>query len=783
MDTVFAEAVNAIQEIVEARQALKPLPNRLKRHLDTSADIIEAQIRDKNVSLTEKIDLGFLHAKKLADTAVEDDDPDTLREAAKALFFAFFSLSRFSHRGKKAQLAATIMAKHLGEHVAKPRFIRRELREREAAFPDIEADFQAILSNNIDRTRSVELARRIGRELVRQPRISVPGSYAPASEPSAAELLVTAADREVARAQLEAEPEAAAPTRDCDLKIKSVTLQGFRGAPTTLVVQFCSSNSPRSGIIFGENGVGKSTIVDAVEFALQGRVGRSSNFDSTISPSIKSFASNASKCGARVTLSDGSKIERNVVITHDGRLVAEPRDVRSEFRLAPVTIKRSDILRFLDTEALERGSILLDYFPADASQIAMRPEEEIHKLKGEMAELRIKRSAYAADLSELLGINKSQLSNAGLLETVVREKIMGGLKKSAFEKARGWDRVDQEVKDALGRLTRVQKRLREVVNRMQKASEILNPMPYRDQATTLAKIVNEIGVQLSEAFQSVAHEHPVARIDVVFAESGPLSLDLVVRLSDGSACFPQQLFSEAYRDLLALLFFVAVARKASERGQAKVMILDDVLQSVDSKVRHSFVTYLLTELPDWQIIFTVHDRLWRDQLRDLFDSFEHAYVNLSIEQWNYLDGPRLSKLSVDSLDRDLRAAVNIAEPRTVAVLAGQLLESICNQLSWRLSLKITRREGDRYTLGDLWPPVQQRLAGTTADQAIRRVASFSKLRNLTSHATTESLSLSSSDASGYAHAVLALLESVRCTNCRSWLRSKSGQCTCGTLYL
>jgi len=323
---------------------------------------------------------------------------------------------------------------------------------------------------------------------------------------------------------------------------------------------------------------------------------------------------------------------------------------------------------------------------------------------------------------------------------------MGGLAPTEFERQKGWETVDPAIRDSLSRLMRAHKRLKEIKNRIHSTSEILNPVPYRDQAATLSAIVGGISSELSNAFRAVADEYPVKQVDVVFAESGPLSLDLVVRLDDGNSCFPQQLFSEAYRDLLALLFFVAVARKAAERGQAKVMILDDVLQSVDSKVRHSFINYLLEELSDWQLIFTVHDRLWRDQLRDSLDAFSHPYVNLTIRRWSYSEGPRLEKQNVDSLDRDLRSALLDAEPRTVGVLAGQLLEVICSQLSWRLSLQVTRREDDRYTLGDLWPAVQQRLTGTTAGPTVKQVSTFMKFRNLTAHATADSLGITSSDA-------------------------------------
>jgi recombinational DNA repair ATPase RecF len=782
LDATFAEAINAIREIVEARQKLRPPSAKLRGLLSSSLSTLQSASRDQSLSLKNKTELNFMHAMQLTERAIEDDDPEVLREAARTLFFASFFLTRQKHYNEAALSAAVTMATLLGRPLRKSRMINREIERRAAKLASIPPDFDRVLAG-INAQRFEVLSERISRSLTQKSQIRIPGYFDLAAEPSAAELLAAAARQQTADAAINRQNPRESPREESLVRIEAVTLQGFRGAPEPLIVKFRKNDLPVSAIIFGENGVGKSTIVDAMEFALQGRVGRSMNFDSTLAPSIRSLASTNSDAAASVELNDGAIVKRSVSITHDGRIVAEPRSVRKEFRIAPISIKRSDILRFLDTEALERGAVLLDYFPADAGQIAMRPEEEVHQLKGEMAELRIKRSAYAGELSKLLGVEKSSLANAGLLKEVVREKIMGGLTEQAFNSCQGWDKVDPEIQESLANLMRAQKRLREIMNRMQRTTEILNPLPYKEQAATLAGILNEVSEQLSTAFRSVAHEHPVEHIDVVFGESGPLSLDLVLRLEDGTSCFPQQLFSEAYQDLLALLFFVAVSRKASERGQAKVMLLDDVLQSVDSKVRHTFVAYLLDELADWQLIFTVHDRLWRDQLRDLFDASRHAYVNHSIQHWSFSEGPKLAKPNVDSLDRDLRAAISNAEPRTTALLAGQLLEVLCNQLTWRLSLQVTRREGDRYTLGDLWPVVHQRLAGTAAEPVIKKIAGFKKLRNLTAHATLESLGLTSVDAENYAHAVLSLLSSVKCRSCQSWIQVSNSKCSCGNLSL
>jgi hypothetical protein len=186
--------------------------------------------------------------------------------------------------------------------------------------------------------------------------------------------------------------------------------------------------------------------------------------------------------------------------------------------------------------------------------------------------------------------------------------------------------------------TLVLTRLRLCKRRLEKPVEVLNPIVYRERTRLVRSVLADVGADLSRAFARISADHDIHRIDVVFDASGPLSLDLLVRLQDGVRCFPQQLFSEAYQDLLALLFFASVAKKASERGQARILILDDVLQSVDARIMHSFVDYLLDEFSDWQLIITVHDRLWREQLRDLFDAHRHEFVEHNIYSWIRAEG-------------------------------------------------------------------------------------------------------------------------------------------------
>ncbi|MFB6930627.1 hypothetical protein ACFCXR_37280, partial [Streptomyces noursei] len=257
--------------------------------------------------------------------------------------------------------------------------------------------------------------------------------------------------------------------------------------------------------------------------------------------------------------------------------------------------------------------------------------------------------------------------------------------------------------------------------------------------------------------------------DILFGRSGPLSLDIRVGLSDGRNYFPQQIFSEAYKDLLALLFFTSVAKKAAEHGQARILILDDVLQSVDAGVRQDFVGHLLDNLHDWQLIFTIHDRLWMERLRSLFNAHEHRFIEHQIRAWDSTEGPILQPPGMDVLSKDLLFMMDHGEPEGIVGRAGPLLESLCRELCVRFNLMVPYRRDGRQMLADLWSAVEASLRNTRLEPQLRDLAADRSLRNLAAHSDPKVLELSMNEARHFGRAVLDLYSVIRCPNCRRWV--------------
>jgi len=235
------------------------------------------------------------------------------------------------------------------------------------------------------------------------------------------------------------------------------------------------------------------------------------------------------------------------------------------------------------------------------------------------------------------------------------------------------------------------------------------------------------------------------------------------------------------------LFYIAIIQESADRGQAKFLILDDVLQSVDATIRVSFLSYLLKNLSDWQLIITAHDRLWQRQVRELMNKSNYQFSEVVITKWSFETGPTLNQ-SIKSQEEEYSNTLESGDLVKICSGAGLLLEQICDILSINLFTSVQRKQDDRYTLSDLWSGVAKILRKTQLNEIVESIDSQIYLRNLLgAHYNEWALSLSLSEAKSFGESVLLLYYSVKCEKCSGWILSNFNQsfysCKCGDLII
>lgn len=584
-------------------------------------------------------------------------------------------------------------------------------------------------------------------------------------------------------AQREDRAAGAIPTYDMsdrDIRIRRVSVSGFRGSPGAVSVDFTKKGRPVDVLLWGDNGMGKSTLVDGIEFALQRRVDRSADFNGTLRPAVRNLS--VPEATACVELSDGSTVERSLVTNQAGRDEASTFEVRPGFRVAPIVIRRADILRFLDTEGLSRGTVFFDYFPDPAGVLGMRPDEELKSLEEERFVLRVVRDDAASQLRDLYPGGDEDLTNAARLEEFV-ERLVDEIPPSEYKNV--MDGLPTQARALIAELRSTQQRLSSIKKLLDRGVQTLNPVAYRSQLERVVPILQTVTSELTSSFKRVARATHVSALRVLVAKSGPVSLDVVVEFDGGASALPQQVFSEGYKDLIALLFFLAVTQKASEFGQAKVLVLDDALQSVDATVRLGVMDLVLEQFSDWQLIVTGHDRAWLEQLRGLFARRGRNFVERRISAWSFSDGIEVTGSGRSRADM-LQVGLDQADERMAASAAGLLLEELSQELSWRMCVSVTRRPGDKYTLGDLWPGVAKSLRRTSVAELVSAIDLRLDIRNLLgAHFNAWADEIPWSDVRQLGDDVLALFHATYCKACGAWVEAvgRAIACRCGALAL
>ncbi|CPU60637.1 recombination protein F [Mycobacteroides abscessus] len=567
---------------------------------------------------------------------------------------------------------------------------------------------------------------------------------------------------------------------DRETKLTRLQVSGFRGSSGTVEMDISKGGKPADVLLWGDNGVGKSTLVDGIEFALQHRVDRSSDFNSSLRAAVRNLSVPTAR--AVVELSDGTTVSRSLVMSKSGRDVPSDLSVRPGFRIAPIVIRRADILRFLDTDALERGTVFFDYFPDPEGTIGARPDEELRQLEEERFLLRVARDDLAAQLAELYPDIENNFGDSSALDAFVTE-LLKSVDITAYEHP--LDALPQHAREIIEELRSAQLRSSAIKKKLDRGVQTLNPIAYRSQLSRIVPILQTVTEDLTANFKRITRADHVTAIRVLVAKSGPVSLDVVVEFDNGTSALPQQAFSEGYKDLIALLFFLSVTRKAAEFGQARVLILDDALQSVDASIRLGVMDYVLDQFKDWQLIVTGHDRAWNAQLRGLFVRRGRSFVERSVSGWTFAEGVELGGAS-RTRAQSLREALERRDERMVASGTGLLLEEISQELSWRLGVSIQRREGDRYTLGDLWPAIAKALKTSAIKPVVAEIDLRLDIRNLLgAHYNDWADGISWSDIRQLGQDVLTVYDSAFCSACSSWV-TKSGArvaCQCGATAL
>jgi len=331
-------------------------------------------------------------------------------------------------------------------------------------------------------------------------------------------------------------------------------------------------------------------------------------------------------------------------------------------------------------------------------------------------------------------------------------------------------RLIEQARSKSRDISKVYYELKTYRNQCELAETIFSTFSQTKKAK-IQEIYNSIQGDIQN-FSSMLHPNePHTNIELTVALGRRASTELTIESFGREGEDPRALRSEGYLDSLGLCIFLAFVKKFNEG--CPLIVLDDVVTTVDATHRENICKLLLREFGGKQLIITTHDGLWYEQLRACQRAYgmDGNFKNLSIIGWNIDAGPiiipykpRWERIQEKIASGDKRGAGN--EGR-------QYLEWLLKQICDVTNAPVPVKNWQRGMVGDLLPHAEKRLDALVKDEPYKTRVSlaFTELKrttilgNLLSHDNPLVDSVSIQEVKSFCNCVHKLHEVFVCPNC------------------
>ncbi len=315
----------------------------------------------------------------------------------------------------------------------------------------------------------------------------------------------------------------------------------------------------------------------------------------------------------------------------------------------------------------------------------------------------------------------------------------------------------------------------EIVRLISARQQIAKISELAEQGRKLAvqSLLNKIAVKADEYFQIIHPGENIGGLVLKVPDRGTGSIALTGNFygkpGDLRGCY-----SEGHVNSVGLCIFLAIRRlHHTQNSELAILILDDVLHSVDGEHRLATAKLILKEFKDHQIIITTHDPLWFENLKAVAQ--DRNFRHLRIASWSMKTGPVWGDHLSDY--EWLKSTEGLAaKPADRIIKAGRLLEEMLHNLCDGLAVAVPFRLRGDYTLDPLWtsflPKAKKNTAFYTAAKThLEKIDELRRLRNLAgAHYNQWAGLLTDGESKELSDAVVALRQFVYCSNCNQFIK-------------
>lgn len=330
---------------------------------------------------------------------------------------------------------------------------------------------------------------------------------------------------------------------------------------------------------------------------------------------------------------------------------------------------------------------------------------------------------------------------------------------------------------------------------------------FNEYVKAQTEVLNEMYDSIQERFSQlykIIHESDESAFSSAFNRKAS-SLELQVKFKDGNMYPPNAVHSEGHQDSMGICLFFALSEKISN-CQLNIILLDDVVMSIDIDHRKNFCKLLKEQFPEKQFFITTHDYIWRKELETQgvvkksnvihfkFWDIEHGpYVETGSNIWdtinNYLlkgeknEAIGLMRYHMEEFFSDLCAQYRLKVPYSVA--GRWSLEDVLSPVLqyYRKAIKSAKESAEFFN-----KPIDKIVAYEKKfNDATNRLQTDRWTINPSTHFTVWAQSLSVSELKSTCLAVKELCDIFECPNCKSLIKVESGEnlsplfisCNCG----
>ena len=151
---------------------------------------------------------------------------------------------------------------------------------------------------------------------------------------------------------------------------------------------------------------------------------------------------------------------------------------------------------------------------------------------------------------------------------------------------------------------------------------------------------------------------------------------------------PHALHSEGHQDSMGFCLYLALAERLT-KGLIDLVILDDVVMSVDADHRRQVCHLLATSFPKRQFLITTHDRTWANQLRS--EGVVDSGGTVEFYNWHIETGPQVNYEADmwERLEEDLQRNDVSGAAARLRRGSEQFFGMVCDALQAQITYKLS----------------------------------------------------------------------------------------------